>query len=378
MSARGFTLVELLVATLVTVLIVAATLLVVDATRTTFLVAPATVDIAHRAREAAERLTSVLKAAGGAGVGDTTRPGSIAALVPHVWPLPPFEDPSAPRFGAFWVLDAVDRTAARVAVDQSGPGGSLTLDPASPCAATADVCGIAPDEVVMVVDARGRFDIFEVGEVWPSLMRVTPLAPLGRAYQQGSWVVKVRADRYGLVAQGDGSLALTRITWAGARQPLVDGVTHLDITVWGVPLPPALADGEGTTGLASYGLPPPPAGEVDVDGIWPVGEHCLVRRAAGLPESTLETMGAAPALVRLDPPILNDGPWCPHAFWPSAFDADLFRVRRIDVRVRVEAQSAMLRGPAGLLFSRGGTSRTSPLRWVRDREFEFGVALRER
>jgi prepilin-type N-terminal cleavage/methylation domain-containing protein len=286
MSARGFTLIELLVGMLLTLLIVAATLLLADSARTTLLVEPARIDVVRRTRESAEGLAGVLRAAGGAGVGEATRPGTLAALVPHVWPLPPMEDAGASRYGALWVLTTIDRTAARVAADQPGPGGSLTLDPAPPCPATPVVCGLAVNDVVMVIDARGRFDIFEVGAVWPSLMRITPAAPLSRAYRPGAWVVKVRADRYGLTGQPDGSQALTRITWAGARQPLVDGVTLFDITVAGEASPPVLVDGAGAIGFATYGLPPPPAMETDPDGVWPDGEHCLTRRVAGVPSST--------------------------------------------------------------------------------------------
>jgi hypothetical protein len=74
---------------------------------------------------------------------------------------------------------------------------------------------------------------------------------------------------------------------------------------------------------------------------------------------------------------LADGPWCPSAGAPGAYDADLFRVRRVDVTVRVEAQAAVLRGPAGRLFSRTGTG-VSPLRWVPDRELRFAVGIRSR
>lgn len=55
--------------------------------------------------------------------------------------------------------------------------------------------------------------------------------------------------------------------------------------------------------------------------------------------------------------------------------ADLWHLRRVDLRVRLEAGPAAFRGPAGYLFRRGGTA-VSARRWVPDVEIRFGVALR--
>jgi hypothetical protein len=79
--------------------------------------------------------------------------------------------------------------------------------------------------------------------------------------------------------------------------------------------------------------------------------------------------------VKLDPGMLKDGPWCPDAASPTRFDADLFRIRRVRVNVRVQAALDNLRGPAGLLFTRGGTSTTTE-RWVPDQEIRFDVTPR--
>ena len=77
--------------------------------------------------------------------------------------------------------------------------------------------------------------------------------------------------------------------------------------------------------------------------------------------------------VRLDPATLIDGPWCPDAAAPERFDADLLRIRRVSVRLRVQAPRPF-RGPAGELFVHGGDARTSG--WVPDQEIQFDVAPR--
>ncbi len=374
MSARGFTLVELLIATVITLLVVGAALTVTTSARASFDAGPGALDTTRRLREGAEVLVHALHSAGG-DVGS----GALASSVPVVWPLTDLDgSTSGPSFEALSVLRAIDQAAGRLAVPQPGPADSLTLAASPSCPAVPGVCGLDTDDVAIVFDARGRFDVFEVGAVAPELMRVTPAAPLARAYAAGAHVVKVRADRLGLVEQPDGSHVLTRVTWAGAREPVVDGVVGLDLQVWGEAAPPDLVDGDDGSGLATYGLAPPALAEADPDGVWPQGEHCMAGRDAGLPVSRLAPRGAAGELIELHPADLDDGPWCANDTAVGAFDADLFRVRRVDVRLRVEAPSAMLRGPAGRLFSHAGTAATTPLRWVPDREITVSIAVPRR
>jgi hypothetical protein len=93
------------------------------------------------------------------------------------------------------------------------------------------------------------------------------------------------------------------------------------------------------------------------------------------PTPALPALGAGPALVPLSAALLTDGPWCPDAVNPNRYDADLLRIRRITVTLRVESASAALRGPAGPLFARAGTS-TSGHRLIPDREIRFDLAPR--
>ena len=83
----------------------------------------------------------------------------------------------------------------------------------------------------------------------------------------------------------------------------------------------------------------------------------------------------ADGLVRFEPGDFSDGPWCPYDGSPGAYDADLHRLSRIDIRLRVEVQAAEFRGPAGRLFTRGGTAARKAPRWVLDRTLVTSVAL---
>ena len=79
--------------------------------------------------------------------------------------------------------------------------------------------------------------------------------------------------------------------------------------------------------------------------------------------------------MRLDPTTFQDGPWQPDETDANRFDADLLRIRRVRVTLRVQAARAALRGPAGMLFVHGGTS-TSMERYLPDREIRFDISPR--
>ena len=78
---------------------------------------------------------------------------------------------------------------------------------------------------------------------------------------------------------------------------------------------------------------------------------------------------------QLDPAELQDGPWSAGDATTGAFDADLLRIRRVRITLRVQAARSTLRGPAGVLFTNGGTA-ASMERYVPDREIRIDVAPR--
>jgi hypothetical protein len=80
-------------------------------------------------------------------------------------------------------------------------------------------------------------------------------------------------------------------------------------------------------------------------------------------------------LVELTKTKLEDGPWCPSATAANRFDADLLRVRKVRVTMRVQAANKSMRGPAGPLFAKAGRNNTSE-RFVPDHEITFEVSPR--
>ena len=60
-------------------------------------------------------------------------------------------------------------------------------------------------------------------------------------------------------------------------------------------------------------------------------------------------------LAELTPETLSDGPWCGAAAW--RFDADLYRVRQLQITLRLQAESRAVRGRAGEGFVNAGVAR---------------------
>lgn len=157
--------------------------------------------------------------------------------------------------------------------------------------------------------------------------------------------------------------------------PVVDNVVGLAFEYLGDPRPPTLirplTDPVGP--WTSYGPRPPP----DPVPPYGAGENCaFVLDGSGESVSRLAVLEPSDvSLVPLTTEQLTDGPWCPDAAAPDRWDADLLRVRVVVVSLRVQAAAAALRGPAGVLFARAGTSHVAT-RLVPDVEVRLRVAPR--
>lgn len=174
----------------------------------------------------------------------------------------------------------------------------------------------------------------------------------------------------------DATTNTSRVTYydggVGPDAPLVDNVVALAFEYYGDPQPPrmrqplASESGPWTT----YGPKPSTVAAAP----WAAGENCaFFNDGSPTPQPKLPAVGPGTTLVPLAAGQLTDGPWCPDGGSPVRWDADLLRVRRIAVTVRVQAAPALLRGPAGALFARAGTSRGGHA-WLPDLEVHFDVS----
>jgi hypothetical protein len=225
-----------------------------------------------------------------------------------------------------------------------------------------------------VFDRNSSWEVFAVERVaGVAALRLREPSPM-RALPARSNVTEIAAITYALKDDpASGAFQLVRSESHNPAQPVLDHVVKLEFRYFGDPLPPRLL-GEGDDGRhASYGPSPPAAGDV-VEG-WPPGENCVFALVDGQHRTRLLPIGAANGLVEIAPGLLTDGPWCPDAGATNRFDADLFRIRRVRLTLRVETALASLRGPAGVLFARGGSARAAN-RYVPDMEIQLDVTPR--
>lgn len=77
----------------------------------------------------------------------------------------------------------------------------------------------------------------------------------------------------------------------------------------------------------------------------------------------------------LAPEAMTDGPWFPDEISVDRVDVDLWRIRRVRVRVRLQASAPFRAATGERFFNRGSATELS--RTVPDQELHFDVALRQ-
>jgi prepilin-type N-terminal cleavage/methylation domain-containing protein len=382
MSPRcaGFSLVEVLVAMALTTTLLACVFALMNPAEGAFASQPEVADVQQRLRVAVDSLRGGLVRAGaGADVAGQTGP-----LIHFFAPVLPFREDLSGGHGIDAIrTDAVTAfevslTAAQTTLADDLLPGNLTarVVPERGCQAGTNLCGFSPGMSVAVYDNTGNFGVFTVNAIKDASAEIT-LSPRledsqSVAYRSGSNIVEVRVHSFSLksdvrtqtfqLMQSDGP--------AGATVPVVDHLVGLSFDYFGEPRPPSL-----TTGVASYGPAPPPAGVQTT--AYPAGENCTFQRdpISGESSSRLPPLAAGVALVPLTAAQLTDGPWCPDDANVNRWDADLLRIRTIAITVRVEAALAALRGPAGVLFANAGSSRSAS-RWLPDQEIQLRISPR--
>ncbi len=217
---------------------------------------------------------------------------------------------------------------ARLRLPTRDSGGALALE-ASPCVALGTVCGFSVNDVAVVVDGTGHVDVFEVVSATKAGASLRPRNPLQFAYQTGAWVVGVRVERWTTDRDTAGEWMLRRRTGAGAVETIADRLGGVQITAWAALFAPTARWVTPTRAVVSYGFPLPTATlleGLDADAL------CGWRWSGTGWLSRLETWGTA-SVAPFPLERMTDGPWCGVAGSPAAFDADLVRLARIDVRL---------------------------------------------
>lgn len=347
-SATGFTLIEVLIAAVVglaALVVIAPLLQFAGASSRTV---PATADIDQRLRAAVAFIERTLTRAG-EGFAAGPHAGPLAALVPSVFPQRRRVDSSSdPPLTA--VRDRItvwrsDGSLARATLSTATSTGAdpLSLWWAPPCAATIAACRFAADDQALVHDRLGRFAAFRVeAPVGGSIGHAPADLGLVFAIADDPQVARLHATTIAF----DAATGQLRAGSGAAETPLIDHVVAFEVRYFGDPEPPR--------------VPTPPMGT----------PTCLFD-ATGL--SLLPTLATDDGpWVELSLALLSDGPTCGSG--ASAFDADLLRIRRVRVRLRLEAVDERLRGQDPVRFTRPGRARSTAV--SADREVVIDVAPR--
>jgi len=349
--SNGYSIVEIIVALALTLAIVCGALAIMNSTQAASSALPEAADIQQRARVSGDALWRDLAMAGagfdgGVLAGPLVR--SFAAALPRRIGLQGADPVTVASSQAISVLFVPRTSAQTTTVAAITPAAlQLQVNLAPNCPASSALCGFRSGAGVMLVDpaAPDRFALFTLTDVAGATGRLVhrASAPFS-SFEAGVAVAEVETHTYYFDAA---NRQLRDYDGYMTDVPLIDHVVGLRFDYFGDPRPPA--------------SPQPPAGV----------ENCLYD-ASGSPKpmTVLAPEGGSLAPVPLG--MLNDGPWCGGG--AEAFDADLLRVRRIRVTIRLEAASAAMRA-VGPTFANPGTS-SSALRSVSDYVVAFDVSPR--
>ena len=381
----GFTLVELLVASVIALSIAAAVMALAGQTQRIFQAQPEESDVQQRIRVAVDVLQHDLLMAGAGTYAGPAR-GSLGAIVAAVMPYRAFGDVTDSAAGTFYRANGISimfvpSTPSQTTLSASLPAGAVDVQLAAatncPAATATQICGLGVGARAVVVDGDGHWDVFGVEQIGAGVLTLRHRGvPSPITYGVGAAMSEVRLATYSLKADPTGASQLVRFDGWATELPVVDDVVALRFDYFGDAEPPRLTgrpfDGPGP--WTTYGPRPPSIGESR--GAWPDGENCIFTVVDGEHAPRLGTLGAGGLTpIPLTPAVMTDGPWCPDDISPNRFDADLLRVRRVRVTLRVQSVAASLRGPAGALFFKRGTARAADL-LVPDLEVQFDVAPR--
>ena len=387
-SERGFTVIEMLIATVVMMLVTGAIFDVMNPAQGTFQAQPEVSDMQQRLRVGVDSLKKDLIMAG-AGTYTGSSAGALYNFFAPVLPYRSGDTNSDVTAGVFFRDDAISlmyvpptpsQTTIRDNMPQNSSQLKVNAQPNCPPDKSDALCGFTEGMRVLIFDQSGAFDPITITSVQDEALHLGYDGDLSVAYSAGANITQMATHTYYL--KTDTTTKTYQLMHYDGYQtdlPVVDNVVALKFEYFGEPLPPQLLPNKPLSDTkgpwTTYGPKPPVLGVNNANDTWGAGENCAFQLVSGAQVPRLATLAAGVGEVKLESSILTDGPWCPDATKQERFDADLLRVRRIRVKIRVQAALASLRGPAGTLFIRGGNS-TSSQRYVPDQEIRFDVTPR--
>ncbi len=383
-SDAGFTVIEMMVSTAIMVIVLAGIFQALNPSQGAFSAQPEITDMQQRLRVGVDTLNRDLVMAG-AGTYSGKAAGSLSNFFAPVLPYRTGDlnpDPPGTFRDDVITLLYVPTTASQTAISQSMPptANELKVYDQPQCPKNDALCGFKEGMQVLIFDDSGSWNSFTITEVQNNAGHLQRHGPdLVKSYDINSNVTQIETNTYWW---NRATNQMMHYDSGATDLPVVDNVVALRFEYFGDPQPPTLIKptNEDPGPWTTYG-PKPPRLTQSVGNDYPVGENCAFQVVSNQQVPRLPDLSpGSTALVPLTADMLTDGPWCPDAKSPQRFDADLFRIRRVRVTLRVQTGVNTLRGmnpPGGpVFFTNPTTKAASALATAPDQEVKFDVAPR--
>jgi prepilin-type N-terminal cleavage/methylation domain-containing protein len=391
-SEAGFTLTEMLVAAAIMLTITGAVFQLMNPAQGMFKAQPEVSDMQQRLRVSVETLRGDLVMAG-AGSYMGASAGSLYNFFAPIMPYRTGDLNDDTDAGIFYRDDAISLvyvppTPAQTHVVQTLGNNSqeilVSRQDNCPNGATNNLCGFEEGMRVLIMDPNGQWETTTITNVQDPALHLQHSGKLANDYGANAILTQVKAATYYLKADKDkNTYQLMYYDGYKTDLPVVDNVVKLKFEYFGEAQPPRLLPPGPNTCLSNcagpwttYG-PKPPESAIDfnIKDEYGPGENCAFAVVAGQQVPRLPALADGSVRVKLTKEMMTDGPWCPGTASPVKYDADLLRIRHVRVKLRVQVALDTLRGPAGVLFTNGGTAMGGE-RFVPDQEISFDVTPR--
>lgn len=349
-SDAGFSLTETLVSLVLMLVVTGAVFSLVNPDVTISQAQPEQMDMQQRARIGSDLLFRDLFMAG-AGTYSGPKTGALtnffAPIIPRKMGLNGADAYTVVRDDAV-TISYIPNTYSQTTIRDPMPlpSAELKVEDMPNCPKGQELCGFTPGMTILIYDNQGHFDFFTVTQVQDPAGHVQHRQQdLSYAYQPGAIVTQADSHTYYFdsvnkqLRHYDGYLTDVSV---------VDNVVGVKFEYFGDPNPPLKPKPELGTANCMY----------DAAGNNISGMTALTPQGGSLAELPLS--------------ILNDGPWCGDG--NNRFDADLFRVKKVRVTLRVQASASTFRS-SGSEFSTSGIN-TSALKNLPDYSVVFEISPR--
>jgi len=348
----GYTLVELMVSTAIMVTVTGAVFALMNPSQGNAKTQPEVADMQQRMRIGSDALFRelVMSAAGpymGADRGSLMR--YFAPVLPRrVGAIDPDPGEGAASFTTDRLtLTYVPNNYSQTTIRNGMPPGSkeMKVYDVPSCPKHDQLCGFEEGMKVLIFDREGHNDVFTITQVQDDAAHMQHSGQdLNYKYDDGAQVLTAVSYTYWLDRTTN---QLKRYDGWQTDLPIVDDVVDLKFEYFGDPNPPT--EPKPATGVA----------------------NCLYTAGGALVLPTLAATDGS--LAELTAAMLSDGPYCGGG--DTEFDADMLRLRKIRVTLRLQVQSATLRGTNTALFMKPGTGQGGE-RFVPDYTVKFEVSPR--